>query len=741
MKHLLLLFLFPLFVYSQYCPALGPDQFLPCGVGTTTLTADLSQCGPGGTPPNQTTNYGVTNIPYVGQVNNGTSLFMTDDSQQGPFNLGFTFCFFGQTYTQFYVGSNGWISFSPGQPITFTTQTIPTGNINVPKNCIMGPWQDWHPGIGGQIRYQTTGVAPCRKLTVSWTNMPMFSCTNNLGTFHIVIYESTNYIENYIQNKPACLQWQNGTATQGIHNVAGTIGIAVPGRNSSAWVTNNDAWRWTPSGPVVNPVLTWYQVGNPNPIGTGPSINVTPPSVGASYTCKFVYPVCNAGWATCNAVAGLGPDTVFVQPGPPNLPPPTVVITNPTCNSYCDGSLVVIPNGGTGVQTISWLGNQNGFNPTGLCAGNYTMTLVDGAGCDVTSTVTLVEPPLITINPITGSDTVCYNSILNQYNVSSVFPNLNYIWNTTIGSITTGQGTNQINLDVIGVNSGNYVNALTVIGVDQIGCQSSPQTFNIVDLNILPVITNVGPFCEYDNCITLNATPSGGVFSGLNVWLDEYCPNNGFIGVDSVGYEYIQSGCMFNTSLYVQVFPRPLPIPVTNGLVGEDDVYHEICDGDSISDVFDLQSLVQGLNQWYVFGDTISNQILSLTWQSQGIYTFQGVRWENGCVSNPQSFTVTIDQCPSELIYIPTAFTPNGDERNNTFKPIITSGVDIFNYSFVIYNRWGQIIWESLNPLSGWDGTYDNIPCQDGTYAWKLRFKVINNDEVKEYMGNLTLIR
>ena len=741
MKHLLLLFLFPLFVYSQYCPALGPDQFLPCGVGTTTLTADLSQCGPGGTPPNQTTNYGVTNIPYVAQVNNGTSLFMTDDSQQGPFNIGFTFCFFGQTYTQFYVGSNGWVSFSPGQPTTFTTQTIPTGNALVPRNCIMGPWQDWHPGLGGQIKYQTVGVAPCRKLIVSWIGVPMFSCTNNQGTFHIVINESTNYIDSYIQNKPACLSWQNGTATQGIHNAAGTIGIAVPGRNSSAWTTNNDAWRWTPSGPVVNPVLTWYQVGNPNPIGTGPSINVTPPAVGASYTCKFVYPVCNAGWATCNAVAGLGPDTVFVQPGPPNLPPPTVVITNPTCNSYCDGSLVVIPNGGTGVQTISWLGNQNGFNPVGLCAGNYTMTLVDAAGCDVTNTVTLVEPPLITISPITGSDTVCYNSILNQYNVSSVFPNLNYVWNTTIGSITTGQGTNQINLDVTGVNGGNYVNALTVIGVDQIGCQSSPQTFNIVDLNILPIITNVGPFCEYDNCITLNATPSGGVFSGLNVWLDEYCPNNGFIGVDSVGYEYIQSGCMFDTSLYVQVFPRPLPIPVTNGLVGEDDVYHEICDGDSIVDVFDLQSLVQGLNQWYVFGDTISNQILSLTWQSQGIYTFQGVRWENGCVSNPQSFTVTIDQCPNELIYIPTAFTPNGDERNNTFKPIITSGVDIFNYSFLIYNRWGQIIWESLSPLSGWDGTYNNLPCQDGTYTWKLRFKVIDTDEIKEYMGNLTLIR
>lgn len=133
MKHLLLLLLFPFFVYSQFCPALGPDQILPCGVGTTTLTADLSQCGPGGANPNQTTNYSVGAIPYVNQTNTGNQLFMTDDSQQGPFQIGFNFCFFGTTYTQFWVGSNGWISFSPGQPITFTTQTIPTGNALVPK--------------------------------------------------------------------------------------------------------------------------------------------------------------------------------------------------------------------------------------------------------------------------------------------------------------------------------------------------------------------------------------------------------------------------------------------------------------------------------------------------------------------------------------------------------------------------------------------------------------------------------
>ena len=96
MKLLKYLFLFVTFYgYTQYCPYLGPDQLLPCGVNSTTLTADLSQCGLGGTNPNQTTNYGVSPIPYVNQTNTGTNLTMGDDTQQGPFNIGFTFCFFG----------------------------------------------------------------------------------------------------------------------------------------------------------------------------------------------------------------------------------------------------------------------------------------------------------------------------------------------------------------------------------------------------------------------------------------------------------------------------------------------------------------------------------------------------------------------------------------------------------------------------------------------------------------------
>ena len=139
-------------------------------------------------------------------------------------------------------------------------------------------------------------------------------------------------------------------------------------------------------------------------------------------------------------------------------------------------------------------------------------------------------------------------------------------------------------------------------------------------LNILPSITQVGPFCEYDNCINLNGTPQCGIFGGMNVWGDQYCPNNGFVGLDIVNYNYIQSGCLFNTSINVQVYPRPLISPVVNGVVFENTEYHEICEGDTITDVFDAVSASGGYNEWYSFGDTTISQTLNITWDQDGIF-------------------------------------------------------------------------------------------------------------------------
>ena len=178
-----------------------------------------------------TTSYAVSDIPFAPfSILAGTSLTMPDDTVLGPFPIGFQFCFFGNTYTQFYVGSNGWVGFSPGQTRAFTANSIPNNTTCVPRNCIMGPWMDFNPGIAGgpYIKYQTQGIAPYRRLIVQWTNCPLYQCIASNATFQIVLFESTNVIENHITNKPSCVLWAGGKATQGIHNQPGTVAFTVP---------------------------------------------------------------------------------------------------------------------------------------------------------------------------------------------------------------------------------------------------------------------------------------------------------------------------------------------------------------------------------------------------------------------------------------------------------------------------------------------------------------------------------
>ena len=97
---------------------------------------------------------------------------------------------------------------------------------------------------------------------------------------------------------------------------------------------------------------------------------------------------------------------------------------------------------------------------------------------------------------------------------------------------------------------------------------------------------------------------------------------------------------------------------------------------------------------------------------------------------------------PEPVIYfIPNTFTPNGDELNNTFQPVFTYGYDPQSYNFYIYNRWGDLIFESHNPKIGWDGTFGNNLVQNDTYIWKLEFK----EKIEEYKhvktGHVTLLK
>jgi len=94
------------------------------------------------------------------------------------------------------------------------------------------------------------------------------------------------------------------------------------------------------------------------------------------------------------------------------------------------------------------------------------------------------------------------------------------------------------------------------------------------------------------------------------------------------------------------------------------------------------------------------------------------------------------------IFYVPNVFTPDGDDYNQTFFPVFTSGYDPYDYHLTIFDRWGEIIFESFNAEIGWDGTYSNNGLvQDGVYVWQLEFGETMTDKKHIRRGHVTVLK
>ncbi len=109
-----------------------------------------------------------------------------------------------------------------------------------------------------------------------------------------------------------------------------------------------------------------------------------------------------------------------------------------------------------------------------------------------------------------------------------------------------------------------------------------------------------------------------------------------------------------------------------------------------------------------------------------------------GCTDTAFSTVQIIDEL---LYYVPNSFSPDGDSFNQTFEPVFTAGFDPYDYTFQIFNRYGELIFQSNDAGIGWDGTFGGDISQDGTYTWKIEFKALENDERSVVVGHVIVIR
>ena len=111
----------------------------------------------------------------------------------------------------------------------------------------------------------------------------------------------------------------------------------------------------------------------------------------------------------------------------------------------------------------------------------------------------------------------------------------------------------------------------------------------------------------------------------------------------------------------------------------------------------------------------------------------------SGCID---SLTQFIGYQEPLIYYVPNTFTPDQDQFNQQWKPIFTSGFNPYDYHLSIFNRWGELIWESFNSETGWDGVYGkDFHAQEGIYTWEITFATKTNTEKQQITGTLNLLR
>ena len=130
------------------------------------------------------------------------------------------------------------------------------------------------------------------------------------------------------------------------------------------------------------------------------------------------------------------------------------------------------------------------------------------------------------------------------------------------------------------------------------------------------------------------------------------------------------------------------------------------------------------MNPTHIYGDT-------------GTYTITLTATNQFGCTDVISYDIIIEG--EYVIYVPNSFTPDGDGINDYFLSQ-GIGIDRDNYKMMIFNRWGELIFETENPDLGWDGMYRGVMSQTDVYVWKIR-TLDHKTLPHEYIGNVTLLK
>jgi len=372
----------------------------------------------------------------------------------------------------------------------------------------------------------------------------------------------------------------------------------------------------------------------------------------------------------------------------------------------CNSSITLIADGGIGAS-YQWFDSTANLISTDsfIVAGGGTYWVeATSFGCPVISDTLKIyedDSPFFELGVDYKID--CNTTTLINPTVSGGQGNYQYLWTDLITSDTLSFDS------IIVVSEGFY--ALEVD--DGTGC------FHLDSILITEfdppntLISGGGSICDNGSTVDIffnfdGLTPWDLIFSdgSINFSVSDiqsatYTHTTNFPGQYSIQSVDDVNGCISDISnSIIDVIVNPLPVATITP--SESIIY--------IGDAIELYPGEYAFYEWYDINDSLisTEQNLKVT-ESGSFYVW--VQDINGCTDISE--IATVNTVPKTELFVPTAFTPNGDEHNELF---LIQGLNIVDYNIKIFNRWGEMVFESNSINKSWDGFYNSKKVQQGTY-------------------------
>ncbi|MES2132206.1 MAG: gliding motility-associated C-terminal domain-containing protein [Bacteroidota bacterium] len=492
-----------------------------------------------------------------------------------------------------------------------------------------------------------------------------------LGTYNPSVNLQGQYLYSYnFQNNSNCplIKDTVNVVMPQTPNLSINQGTICAGQQTATLTASGAAnYTWAPSSGL--------NTTSSGTVAANPSTTTTYTVIGANGNCR---------------------DTITTQVVVNSLPVLTV-----NSATICSGASVTLTASGASVYSWSPILSLNTASGATVISTPpssviYSITgTVGSCTAVVNSSVSVTPSPTLSVN----SMSICRGAEANL----SVSGATSYTWfpstalSTTTGSMVTSSSPVTITYTVIGL-SGNCFDT----------------TKSTVTVNPMPLLTA--------NSVTVcSGFQANLLASGASVY--SWSPSTNLnttsgasvIATPTVSTEYIITGSlgMCTSTLQAVVHVNPLPdvsIQVSSSIINTP--------GESVS-------LTASGGNTYLWSNGLATALISVAPSQTSNYCVTAITPE-GC---EQKTCITIEVSLESTLYIPNAFTPNGDNLNDV---LYTPGTNITSYHLVIYNRWGNLVFESRDAEHGWDGTYRGERVKDDVYNYLLVAEGIDHEVYKK---------